>query len=85
MSNSYLVLIHAVSFDWSFDLDEEPSFEVKKAALDKVMNKAIQVPIPDNIGEGIDSSIADVISDMTGWCVRDFEYHIAGVVGDDYA
>ena len=78
MNNLYYINIHDVKFDWTTDDGIEPTFEETVAIRQSVLAQPIAVPVSmsnTDLGE----SIADAISNKTGWAVLDFEYNIYGV------
>lgn len=78
MISIYYINIHDVKFDWTTDDGIEPTFEEKEAIRQSVLGGVIDVPV---VMDGIElsESIANAISDKTGWSVLDFEYNIYGV------
>jgi hypothetical protein len=74
----YYINIHDVQFDWTTDDGIEPTFDEKNAIRDMVVGGLLDVPVVTD-GIELSESIANAISDKTGWSVLDFEYNIYGV------
>jgi len=78
MSKVYFINVHDVKFDWTTDDGFEPTFDEKESARQSVLVGVIEVPVVTD-GLELGESIANAISDKTGWAVLDFEYNICGV------
>lgn len=77
----YMVMIHDLDLDWESDDGSELSTAEKRRIKDTVTKTTLEVPVYSDSVD-LENAIADVISDKTGFCVKDFEYNICGMWGD---